>query len=437
MSKSIKAKVIAALMCAVLVAVSMPLSLSVQATSPPPITTPAFTMARVDRTTVEAGQSVTLMLRTVNATQVTVRVNDVVQQATQGDFIPATGEQNWSISFTPNDTQIVPVHARAAHTDNAAEVSIPITVTGAVAPAPEQPAAPPAVPGQHVIHEVAEIQATGRNVVTLQVITDDGVNYVWVGPLGPDQFARGERQSSADGRSTWTVTYRPPGNARHEVTVAANAEFVLDHRMASQTYDVRLRHPYVPPERPADAGIQRISANPTTIRPGQQAALTVRTGRDVAYVWAMVDGRRVNARRDNLHSWTVNVRPERTQNITVYANTENDAAGAATDTIRLEVREVANVRITDVTPSQTNNLIIGQSISIEVITNLEAEYVWAVAGGATVRAVRRETRTNSIVWEIRNVMPPGVGTNTIDIYANIENRVTDDAHRQRVTVTVL
>jgi hypothetical protein len=438
--KSIKGKIITALMSAMLVAGSLPLTMSVQAIAPPPpITTPAFTMARVDRTTVEAGQTVTFMIRTVNATQVSAQVNGAVVQAIAGDPIPATGEQNWSLSFTPNETQIVPVHARAAHTDNAGEVSIPITVTGAGAAAAQPPAAPPAppaVPGQHVIHEITEIPATARNMVTLRIVTDDGVNYVWVGPLGPDQFARGERQSSADGRTVWHVTYRPPGNQAHTTTVAANAAFVLDYRMASDTVNVRLSAPYVPPVRPADAGINRVSADTETVIDGEQARISVRTGRDVQHVWAMVDGRRVNGRRDGLSNWNINVRPTRTQTIQIFANTENSEEGADTDEIRITVRGALNPRITEIRSSQTSGLTIHQSVTLEVTTNLDAEHVWAVVGGSNQRATRVETRANNIIWEIRNVVPPNAGTNTIWVYANVNQQATG-AHRQSITLNVI
>jgi len=437
MFKRFKGKIIAALLCAVMLAGTLPLG--VQAVTPAFI--PAFTMVRADQTSIAAGQSITLMLRTINADSVIVTANGTTMAATQGELL-ATGELSWSLTFTPNNTQIIAIHASHANIPPGrvpAEAAFPVTVAGqqqTQTPTPQQPTTPA---GQHSIHSVEEIQATARNSVTLRIVTDTGVNYVWVGPLGPNQYARGERQSSEGGTTVWHVTYRPPGNARHSVTVGANASFVLDNRMASQAFEVQLSAPYVPAQvvRPADAGISRVSAGSDSVRAGEQTRLTVRTGRDIQYVWAIVDGRRVNARREGITSWSMNVRPDRTQTISVFANTENSESGAVTDTIRITVNEASNPRVTDVRADQMTGLSMLQSVTLQVTTNRDAEYVWATIAGQTFRGTRVETRNNEVRWEIRSVWLAEIGNNVVWVYANTENRLTDSAHRQSITLGVV
>jgi len=248
--------------------------------------------------------------------------------------------------------------------------------------------------------------------------------------------------TSRDGaQRTWTVSYRPSQTGTHQVTVNANNVWQLGGRQATRTHTVENVAPYVPTPTvtPSSTTITRTSASPSTVRRGNRSTITVRTSRDVQYVWAMVDGRRVNARRGQLSAahanWTVDVRPDRTQSITVYANTSNSATGAATDTVRITVSGDAYARISSVTPTSINltRLGAGSANTITVRTNAETNYVWAMVNDSRVQGTRVSTGDGEREWEI--VVHPQ-WNQPIRVYAHTRNSNSDgNAVTRNVNVT--
>ena len=388
----------------------------------------AFTFLGVDRTAITAGQNINFTIRTVGAAFVFAEVGGTrVPGVMQGGDV-ATRQASWNLTVNPTATQNVIIYANTVNAvEGAASVSIPITVQGAgVAqqPVPPSPVQPPQGQARHRIYSITETPAPRAESVTLSIVTDAGSGYVWISPEA-NRYIRASRVSQSGNQSTWEVTYTPRQFGRHQVTVSANAAYVLDQFVVSETFAVELAAPYVPTAR---AAINRANANPSTVGSGDRTTITVTTNLDVEFVWAEVDGRRVNARgvrgSATTRTWELDVRPDRTQQVRVFANTTDSTSGAATSDVRITVRD-ETARIIRAT-AQRNVIDQGEWTTIEVRTNTDVENVWAMVDGQRVNARRGSTASGNREreWTIE-VRPNRLGNNSIRIYASTTNHERD------------
>jgi hypothetical protein len=393
----------------------------------------AFTYFRVGATTVNSGQAVTFTIRTIGA-------NFLFADAGGGQHVPgtrqetnpATGETSWTLSLTPTASQTVVVYANSANqVAGASIVSVPVTVNASAA-APSQPQLPPVQQSGHSIISIEEIDTNRSGSVSLRIVTDSDSGAVWINHRG--RYAQANRVSQSADQSTWEVNYSPNPFSAHQVVVSANHAFMIDGSQVTQNFDVNIVAPYVPAVL---AAINSVTVNQRSVDRGERATITVRTNRATEHVWAEVDGSRVNGRVESTSAstrrWTIDIRPDRSQSVRVFANTTNTDEGAVSDTIRVDVGD-ARARIHDVR-IQDSTISRGSATRIEVETNAEANNVWAEVNGARING-RRENQGNSTTarrrWTI-DVRPEW--TQTISVFANSSNE-TRDADRSSVQITV-
>ena len=425
--KHFRRKMIIAITCVLLLAVVYPASVSAN-----PANTPAFTFLGMDRNIVNAGQSVTFTIRTVGATFVFANVGGVIVQGMRVGTATQAGQTSWQLTVNPILTQTVMIYANTTNTtDGAAAINIPIIVNDAVQPVPGQVS-------RHRIYSVTEVASTAANTVTLNVVTDAAAHSMWI-RLGPDRYIRGTLVSRTPTQNNWQVTYRPSQFVSHSIQVSANHAYVADSFVVSQNFLVNLTAPAPAPSptpTPATtAFISRTSISSSALNYGERATITVRTNLDATHVWAEVDNRTVNARRGastaTARTWTIEISPNRTQTITIYANTSNSTRGADTDTIRVTVRDAAP-EINSVI-IRNSLILFGQMTTIDVRTNAEVNYVWAIVDGRRVSG-RRESSTSSTRTWVIDVSPER--SQSIRVYANRQNHREQGADVFTVNVTV-
>jgi hypothetical protein len=277
------------------------------------------------------------------------------------------------------------IHANTVNAvSGAATLSVPINVGSTVVQGGnvQQPFLGTAA---HTIYSVAEVPASAENTVTLRITTDTASRYVWIYVGGADPYRLANLVQS-DTRNIWEVSYRPNVFAPHTVQVNAFSAYLADPSRAIQNVPVNLTAPFIRAASPSIT--QALRASPNTIDHDGRSTITVRTNPDVEYVWATVDGTRVDATRGastvNQRTWTIETpRMTRSETIRVYANTTNTATGADTSTIRVTVRErwetdaIGAVAIRSAWLSP-NHLASWQNLTVDVTTNRETENVWIV-----------------------------------------------------------
>jgi len=395
-------------------------------------TTSAFTFISVDRTVVSVGQPITFTIRTLGANAVFASTGgDFVHGVRQGLDSPA-GQTTWQLTITPTASHTIIIYANTAATlQGAASFTIPITVTagggGAIQIGNHVATSPTSV---HSIHSITEVRSSSPGTVILRIVTDAASNQVWI-RLGVNQNIRASLISTTATQRTWEVSYRPAQQIPHQIQISANHAFVNDRSVVTQSFSVNMSAAHISSGNPF---INRLSANPSTIVRGDWTTITVRTNLDVAFVWADVDGRLINARRGSgsatTRAWTIDVRPNRTQNVRVYANTENTTVGADVDVIRISVVD-AMPRI-DRMYIRNAEIELGQSTVIDVTTNADVEHVWAVVDNRRVRARRVSSSSREREWII-DVSPNR--SQTIRVYANaFDDDDGADIFSVRVTV---
>ncbi|MCL2400733.1 MAG: hypothetical protein FWC91_13435, partial [Defluviitaleaceae bacterium] len=132
---------------------------------------------------------------------------------------------------------------------------------------------------------------------------------------------------------------------------------------------------------------------------GDSTTITVRTNSDTTHVWAEVDGRRVNARRQSSSStvitWTIEVRPQEGQQVSVFAGTRNNNHDDM-QRVRINVRnESASIRDT------WAEMVSDGRVRVTVITNTAAEWVdIAIPGRPSVLSAASSTSSdsNEVTW---------------------------------------
>jgi hypothetical protein len=349
------------------------------------------------------------------------------------EFNTVTGQTSWGLTLSPASSQTVTVHANTFNSvEGAATVNIPVTVAGTAAADTQPPAGNQAVsPAGHQIISVIETPAPAANSVALRVVTNATPTHVWtyIPGTGYLQFTLATQTPDT---KTWELTYRPALYMPHNAVISANHAWAVDQNVVTYNYMVLLSAPFVAPIVQIQPAITRVSMNPTTVIRDQRTTLTVRTNVDVNYVWAEVDDRRVNATRTSssatARTWSIEIRPDRTQTVAIYANSTNTVQGAASDSIRVTVRE-AEVAIIRADLGRTR-IWEDEGTSIDVRTNLEAEHVWAIVDGRRVNATRGAASGNERTWTI-DIRPRE--SQTIAIYANT---TTSESNAARTTVRI-
>ena len=191
----------------------------------------------------------------------------------------------------------------------------------------------------------------------------------------------------------------------------------------------------------ASSAFTSISMDRTTVNPGQTATFSVRTTTNVQYVFAMVDGTRVQGSRVSGNDWTVSVTPTRTTNVQVFANSMNDQFNAATMIIPITVTSsvpAATPNVSVTIPAAPANLapiaiasvtetppIEAGAVQLTVVTGAEVNEVWvnfdrvnnARATGKFARGTLTTQGTNSRTWVI-NFRPDAWTAQQVEIGAN-------------------
>jgi hypothetical protein len=188
-------KWVSALLIATLMVALVPFSVSASTQIP------AFTSFRTTETAINAGQSVTFTIGTLAAVNhVFAEIDGVwVNAVQQTRPVPPTGTKNWTLTFTPAETQTVTLLANTTNTVvNAAEIAIPITVSGSL---------PGVVTINRVTRNATELFA--GDVLTFTILTSEAAEFVFTQVDGTWVRAILSQTNEATGEKTWTLTVRP------------------------------------------------------------------------------------------------------------------------------------------------------------------------------------------------------------------------------------
>ncbi|MCL2204195.1 MAG: hypothetical protein FWB88_09695 [Defluviitaleaceae bacterium] len=203
-------KLTSALLIVAMIAAMIPFSVSASAQIP------AFTRFATTETSVYAGDEIIFTLSTVEAVNHIFaeidgeRVNAVVQTHPA----PAAGTRNWTLTFTPEESQTVTVHANIANAvRGAATFAIPVTVEGAL----------PGVININSVRRSVSGAIFAGDALTFTIVTSNAVEYVFTEVAG--RWVRAVLgQTASNGDKTWELIVRPAET--QTLTIYANNEFV-------------------------------------------------------------------------------------------------------------------------------------------------------------------------------------------------------------------
>ena len=361
----------------------------------------AITSFSVDRTTVTAGQEITFNVTTTQGVNfVFADIDGVRVQGTR------VGNSNsWTLRVTPPRSMSITVVANAANnTTNAATMTMPVTVNAA---AQQPPVTPPATPMS--IASITETTALREGEVQLTIVTGSAINEVWV-QFDGSLFRRGQEQVGlrTTNSRTWIINFRPQNWTTQTVSVGANTAYTFAGATL-QNYNVTLSAPFAVQRNPI---IQNVAVQNRDSLITEQTTLTITTNNDAEFVWVIdADGNRHNATRTtttaSARTWTLSFFPSRTGNVIVHANATNTATGAATRAEALTVR-TSNAQIINATAQWVQGAASG-TVRVEVRTNHHAGRVWVELDNGNRRPILQlqsgGTGTANRVWfaEIPNV----------------------------------
>jgi len=301
----------------------------------------AITSFTMDRTSIQPGQTITVVVQTNTATtHVFADVGTVRTMGTQVSEVGGVRTWNILLQNIPASATEVRVFANTANNvNNAVSITIPISVGQGQAQLPP-PGGNVQVSGPLAIVSITEIAALGPNQVRLEIVTGPGANNVWVRTNTTQgiRYPQATLTGSDANTRTWHVNLSALSPINQTVQVSANTSFDWPGAN-SQQYLLRHTAPFVPVANPII--LNAVPGN-TQVGPGRPSTLTITTNTDVNYVWVMVGNTRVNAVRANvfnplMHTWTVNVAPTTTGNVIVHAAATNAAVGAVTHPVHLTV----------------------------------------------------------------------------------------------------
>jgi len=394
----------------------------------------AFTHFNASATTITAGNQVVFTINTIGASHVFADIGGLRTVATVQGSDPATGQASWILTAMPTVSQSITIFASAtADATGAASVIVPITVNSATAVAPTAPAPQE---GSHQILNIEETEASAVNMVTLTVTTNNTPGEVWM-DLGEGRFVRATRAGQSGNQTTWTIEYRPPVRQNHAIVIYANYEYLIDGSEVSQNFTVTFAAPFVPPTPVLNPTIVGTTMSPRTVDTNGRTTITVRTNLDVTHVWAEVDNARVNARRDGATAttitWSIIAHPRQSQSIRIFANSENSQQGAVSTTETVSVVDRVAIPTIHSATANRNQVSFNEFVNIEVVTNGDADFVWAMVNGNHINASRTSTSGNVRTWNL-SVHPQW--TQDIRIYASRNNNDVNNAATSWVHITV-
>ncbi|MCL2602900.1 MAG: hypothetical protein FWD90_00305 [Defluviitaleaceae bacterium] len=374
----------------------------------------AVTSFRMDRTTVQAGQTITLTVHTnAEATHVFAEIGGSRTQGTQVSQ-NAAGIRTWNVTLTPAaGANRVDIYANTSNTVvGGVTLSIPITVEGTSTPQqPETPIAPLA------IVSITEIQAAAAGQIRLEIVTGMGATDVWVAHSNPRRFHKAVRVRTEAATQVWQVAFNPTPLVQ-TVQVSANVGYYTGG--TERDFQVQNSMPFVPQAQPL---ILSAVTNPAQLAVGSANIVTITTNNDVNYVWLMQGNTRlVNATRTSaltapLRTWTATVIPATTGTITVHANSTNTATNAFTHnlpgTILATQATIARATVSWVT--------VGSEVRVEVETNQSARSVSVDIpniGPRDLNVVQAPIGTGNVVWRLNFVIPANMQANWQANHAN-------------------
>lgn len=420
-------RIMATMAVALLFMVVFPLAVS---------TAPAVTSLSIDRTTINQGQSITFLIRTTPQTTFVFATVDRVH--TQGSRVSGN---DWIVTVTPMRSSTITIFANNVNTENnAARISIPVAVSGTATTTPTTPVHNVLIPTPPVnlepvaIANITETPAIRQGYVQLTVVTGNEANEVWVNfdrvnnARGTGRFTRATMASQGAHYRTWVLNFRPLSWSVQQVEIGSNRTYNWPGA-ATQTFSLTLTRPFVTPVIPT---IQNVSVSPRNVSQGGSTTFTIRTNLDAENVWVRdANGREVEASRTtttaSVRNWTVTFNPQRSGNVTVFANSTRTTEGAAT---RNENITIGNVRAS-ILYTPTASAIGGNQTRINVTTNQHAESVWAIMPGTNnfVALHRTDWGTGNRSWTTDTWDFLGIGNIIIGVNSqtgNIQNLSPDD-----------
>ena len=362
---------------------------------------------------------------------------------TQGTRISGN---NWSVTVHPTNSTTVHIYANNANnTNGAARISIPVNIAAAtpLTPSVVIPPAPPNL-GPVAIASITETPSIGHGYVQLTVVTGAEANEVWANfdrvnnARATGSFRRGTMVSQDLNSRTWVINFRPSVWTTQVVEIGSNRTYNWPGA-ATQTFNLTLAQQFVH----ATPEIRSATPGPRNVNAGGRVTFSISTNPTVEHVWIRdVDNREFTAIRGTTtataRNWTLEFHPNRTGDVTVFANNTRTETGAARRTERITVGGTSwgygDARIVG-TPSAVND---GNGVMIEATTNRYAERVWAtLPGGRRVELHRIGTGTGNRTWE---VWATNVSSGTITVSATTQvsgtlNNLTADDTRNATRTT--
>lgn len=187
-----------------------------------------------------------------------------------------------------------------------------------------------------------------------------------------------------------------------------------------------------------------VNMDRTTISSGQTVTFSVRTTSETQFVFAMVDGVRVQGSRVSGNDWSVTVAPSRTTTVSIFANSSNDQFNASSFAVPINVTGTTGTTTTttpNVTvqippaPANLGPIAIASitetpaentgEVQLTVVTGVQTSEVWvnfdrvnnARATGRFARATMLSQTTNSRTWVI-NFRPAAWASQQVEVGSN-------------------
>lgn len=382
--------------------------------TPTPTPTPAQTQptifgASLSKDTIALNEAAVLTVKTNSAVNYVWVNYDGSNNAATYQSSDSSGSKIWTLTCYPTKSQNMTVYAGLSQALTGASSKSVYVAVSAVS---------------SVINSVTSSKnpVSSDETVTLTVKTNSAVNYIWV---SYDNISANASHQSTDssGVKTWTVNIKP--SKTQTVTVYANAAQSVTGA-AIRNFDITVN---------TTVTLNSASVSKSSINADETVTLTVKTNSAASYVWIAYDSTTVNASHQStdasgVKTWTVTLKPAKTQTMTAYANTKQSSSGAASRNVDITVNAAAIIN--SVTPSKSS-ISANETVTLTVKTNSAASYVWVTYDSATANASHQSTDSYGVkTWTV--AIKPSK-TQTMTVYANTKQTTSGAAVKnQAVTV---
>jgi hypothetical protein len=391
-----------------------------------------------DNTSITAGQSTTVDVSTNTSATFVFAVVDGARVYGSNLGSDSAGNINWRITFSPSVSQTVPIYVNSADTtDGAVVLNVRKTVVGSAGDS-NLVSAVSTVNGVS-INGVIETRGASSNSAILTIETNDIASDVWV-QFDNDKFAKARLDADSGSVRRWTVTIRP--SRAQTVTVSANTGYYT-RGAASLPFNVTLGATGTGSSVSGGTGgratISSVRAGNANLLHDETTTLTIVTNTAAEYVWVEVDSRDVYAsvsrESRTTKTWTVRVSPNRTQRLTIYANSVDDTSGAVSRNLSITVsdRRNENARIVNVSDDGFSSQHQWGYSRLNIETNNAANNVWVMHGGTRIGSTTNFTTLSNgnRRWFIdldHNWGNQGFSnTITVTVHAGETNNVSNDS----------